>query len=160
MKVLIVSDTHGRHGNLEAAIEKEKPFDRMIHLGDIERGEDYIRAIVDCEVDMVCGNNDFYVKLPYDKEVEIEGTKLFLTHGHTHFIYSGLERLVKEAKKRGADVVMYGHLHEPELMEMDELTVLSPGSIAYPRQEGRKPSYAIMNVEKGKKAEFEICYLE
>ena len=32
MKILIVSDTHRQHRNLEKAIEKERPFDMLIHL--------------------------------------------------------------------------------------------------------------------------------
>ena len=31
MKVLIVSDTHKSHRNLERIIEKEKPFQMLIH---------------------------------------------------------------------------------------------------------------------------------
>ena len=33
MKVLIVSDTHGKDENLEAAVYKEAPFDLLIHCG-------------------------------------------------------------------------------------------------------------------------------
>ena len=36
MRVLIVSDTHKKHENLITIMEKERPFDRMIHLGDAE----------------------------------------------------------------------------------------------------------------------------
>ena len=32
MKVLIVSDTHGRHAGIEEAIEREYPFQKLIHL--------------------------------------------------------------------------------------------------------------------------------
>ena len=34
MKILIVSDTHGKDGNLLRAIEKEKPVCKIIHLGE------------------------------------------------------------------------------------------------------------------------------
>lgn len=49
MRVLIVSDTHGRHGAFDRALEEAGKFDMFIHLGDIEGGEDYIEAVVDCE---------------------------------------------------------------------------------------------------------------
>lgn len=42
MKILIVSDTHGRLENLERVIEMTKPIDALIHLGDVEGQEDYI----------------------------------------------------------------------------------------------------------------------
>ena len=34
MKILIVSDTHKSHRNLEKVIEKVRPFDMLINLGD------------------------------------------------------------------------------------------------------------------------------
>ena len=48
MKILIVSDTHKSHGNLEKAIQDAGRIDMLIHLGDVEGAEDYIRALVDC----------------------------------------------------------------------------------------------------------------
>ena len=55
VKVLIVSDTHKSHRNLERIIEKEKPFQMLIHLGDVEGAEDYIEALADCPVHIVRG---------------------------------------------------------------------------------------------------------
>ena len=49
MKILIVSDTHGRHRNLEEVLDREGPIDMLVHLGDVEGGEDYICALADCE---------------------------------------------------------------------------------------------------------------
>jgi len=46
MKVLIVSDTHGRHTGLDRVLEKEGKIDLFIHLGDIEGGESYINSVV------------------------------------------------------------------------------------------------------------------
>lgn len=40
MKVLIVSDTHGKEGNLKEAMEREKPFDMLVHCGDVEGSEE------------------------------------------------------------------------------------------------------------------------
>ena len=36
MKVLIVSDTHGRDENLEHVVMNEAPFDMFVHCGDVE----------------------------------------------------------------------------------------------------------------------------
>ena len=59
MKILVISDTHGRHGNFDKMLEREGQPDMLIHLGDVEEGEDYIRAVMECPVYMVAGNNDF-----------------------------------------------------------------------------------------------------
>ena len=60
MKILIVSDTHGRHEYLEAVLEQEKPLDMLIHLGDLDNSGDYIEVIAECPVEMIAGNNDFF----------------------------------------------------------------------------------------------------
>ena len=50
MKILIVSDTHGRHSNLDKVLELEPDINMLLHLGDVENGEDYIEAITKCPV--------------------------------------------------------------------------------------------------------------
>ena len=45
MRVLIVSDTHGRHTSLDRALKEAGDIDMFIHLGDVEGGEDYIEAL-------------------------------------------------------------------------------------------------------------------
>lgn len=59
MKILIVSDTHGRHQALDRALEEVGKIDMFIHLGDVEGGEDYLEAVVECEKHIIRGNNDF-----------------------------------------------------------------------------------------------------
>ena len=70
MKILIVSDTHKSHRNLEKVIESTDGIDMLIHLGDTEGGEDYIRALVNCPVHIVSGNNDFFSELPREEDIE------------------------------------------------------------------------------------------
>ena len=38
MKILIVSDTHAKHGNLDYVLEQAGSIDLFIHLGDVEGG--------------------------------------------------------------------------------------------------------------------------
>ena len=67
-RIMIVSDTHKRHGNLMEALYNEGKIDMLIHLGDIEGEEDIITDMAGCKVLMVPGNNDYYAR--YDKEIE------------------------------------------------------------------------------------------
>ena len=60
MRVLIISDTHGRHTAFDRAIMEAGKIDYLVHLGDTEGGEDYIEAVVECEKHMIRGNNDFF----------------------------------------------------------------------------------------------------
>ena len=55
MRILVVSDTHKSHRNLERALEETGHIDMMIHLGDVEGKEDYIEALADCPVHIVSG---------------------------------------------------------------------------------------------------------
>ena len=46
-RIMIVSDTHKRHGNLMEALYNEGKIDMLIHLGDIEGEEDIITDIME-----------------------------------------------------------------------------------------------------------------
>ena len=88
MKILIVSDTHRKDGNLQWVMEKEKPFDMLIHLGDAEGSEQYIAhwAEPGCELEMVLGNNDFFSHLERERDLMIGKYKTLLTHGHYYHV--------------------------------------------------------------------------
>ncbi len=159
MKILIISDTHGRHDYLETVLEYEKPLDLLIHLGDAQGHEDYIEVIAECPVEVVAGNNDFYSSLPGERELKIGKYKVFLTHGHYYYVNAGTRRIRQEAEERGMDIVMFGHTHHPLIEEADGITVLNPGSIAYPRQEGRRPSYILMDLDEDGEAHFSLEFL-
>lgn len=159
MKVLIISDTHKSHVNLEKAVKKAGHIDMMIHLGDAEGQEDYIEALAGCPLHIISGNNDFFSDLPREEEFFIEGYHVFITHGHYYYVSMGEERLKEEARGRGADIVMYGHTHKPALTVENDLVTLNPGSIGYPRQEGRRPSYIIMETDVRGNADFKIEYI-
>ena len=160
MRVLIVSDTHGRHNGLDRALQEAGDIDMLIHLGDVEGGEEYIDTDVDCEKHIVRGNNDFFSDLPREEEFYIGKYKIFITHGHSYYVSLDPEYIREEGKARKADIVMFGHTHRPFFEEMDEIIVLNPGSLSFPRQEGRKGSYMIMETDGEGRPYFKQCYLE
>lgn len=160
MKVLIVSDTHKHHENLIRVLEREGKIDLMIHLGDAEGYEDDIADMAGCPLEIVAGNNDFFSTLPKEKELQIGKYNILITHGHYYYVSTGVEDIKKEAAGRGMDIVMFGHTHRPLLERGKGIIAVNPGSLSYPRQEGRKPSYAIMEFDKKGEAHFSIEYLE
>jgi len=160
MKVLIVSDNHRYDTYLEQVIKEEAPFDCFIHLGDATGSEDYIRTIVNCPTYMVRGNNDFFCDLPKEQEFELAGNKILITHGHYYYVGQHTEEIRRQGRARNADIVMFGHTHRPYLDIGDEMTVLNPGSISYPRQENRKPSYIVMEIGSEGIVQYQIKYLE
>ena len=122
MKILVVSDTHGRDENFEQAVMQEAPFDMLIHCGDVEGREIFIEALTECPCHIVSGNNDFFSDLPREEIVE--------------------------AGNNRCNAVFFGHTHKPLLETIDGVLALNPGSLTYPRQRGRRPSYAIVNLDQ------------
>ena len=160
MKVLIVSDTHRYDKNFIRVLEEEGPVDMLIHCGDIEGSEEYYEQLVDCPVHMVAGNNDLFSDLPDEDIFMIGPHKVFLTHGHHYYVSLENRILVEEAQSRGADIVMYGHIHRPIIDIRGDITVINPGSLTYPRQEGRLPSYVIMEIDKSGRTDYRLKLLE
>ena len=162
MKILIVSDTHRRDANLKAVIEKTAPFDMMIHLGDTEGSEEHFREWVKnekCAIHVVRGNNDFFSMSEREKEISIGKYRAFLTHGHMYGVSLGPEGIEDEARSRKVNIVMYGHTHKPYLDEREGVTILNPGSLSFPRQEGRRPSYMVMELDASGVPHYQQKYL-
>lgn len=147
MKVLIVSDSHGRNLHMDHVMEKENDIDLMIHLGDLEGAEDYLEDIAPYPVYMVAGNNDYFSQIDREKIVDIGPYKAFITHGNRYDVYSGTETIKEAGKELGADIVMFGHTHVPVIDDSTDILAINPGSISYPRQEDKIPTYAVMNID-------------
>ena len=159
MKILIVSDTHRRNENYIRAVELVAPIDMVIHCGDIEGSEYLIAEYAGCPVQMVMGNNDFFADLPREKEFVVGKYRIWLTHGHNYYVSMGNETIKREARARGVDIVMYGHSHKPVVDLGEDVIAVNPGSLTYPRQEGRRPSFIIMDLDRKGEAHFTINYL-
>lgn len=161
MKILICSDTHRKDDNLQKVIKEQAPLDMLIHLGDAEGSDPLIAGWVNegCELAMVMGNNDFFSPLERELELELGPHRILLTHGHYYNVSLGVDYLREEAIERGCDIAMYGHTHRPYLEKGKEVTILNPGSLSYPRQEGRRPSYMILEMGEDWEPHFEMFYL-
>ena len=161
MKVLVVSDTHGQSREIREVFKKTRPFDYLIHCGDTEGLEDQIMRDAACPCTIVRGNNDFFSDTKKEEIVELGKIRIFVTHGHHFGVSMGTEMLRDEAKDRGCNVAMYGHTHRPYLDQSDPmLTVLNPGSLAYPRQEGREPSYIVIDIDRFGEPHYTLKYLK
>lgn len=159
MKILVVSDSHGRNVYLEKVLETVEP-DMLIHLGDLEGSEIFIQNKVSCPVEMVSGNNDYFSDLEREKLITIGRYKVLLTHGHRYRVHFGTETIKDWARQRGADIVMFGHTHMPLLDTSTDVTALNPGSISQPRQEGRIPTYAIVELDRNGEIHFTLNYVK
>ena len=159
MKILIVSDTHGSHRDLDKVLEREHDIDMLLHLGDVENDEDYIEAVTKCPVCIIAGNNDLFSHLPTEREICVGKYKVFMTHGHGYYVSMDTKSLRRAAIARGVDVVMFGHTHRPYLDVEGDLKVINPGSLSYPRQEGRRGTYIVMEIDRNGEATFDLRYV-
>ena len=159
MKILIVSDTHGRNSGYLDILEQSEKMDMVIHCGDVEGSEYLISESSGCKTVIVQGNNDYFSDLPREMIVKLGKYKALVTHGHAYYVNMGYEHLVREAKKRKVDMVIYGHTHRPVITEENGIKVLNPGSLAYPRQEGRKYTYIIMEIDESGEVECTLHHL-
>jgi len=160
MKILIVSDSHGRNNNLIKVIDKVKPIDLMIHLGDFEGSEDTILQITPCQVEMVRGNNDYYTSIDNEKVIRLGNHTIFLSHGHRYGVNFRMDTIKYAAQERQADIVIFGHTHRPLIDLSDNVWAINPGSITQPRQEGGIPTFIIMDIDKEGRAHFTLNYLK
>ena len=107
----------------------------------------------------MAGNNDFFSDLNRELEFELGTHMCFLTHGHRYLVSMDLENIRSEAVSRGADVVFFGHTHKPVAKVVGGVYLFNPGSLSYPRQEGRRPSYLVLTLEDSGEIGYEIKYL-
>ncbi len=158
-KYLVVSDTHGRDDNFYDVLDIEEPVDGIIHCGDFEGSEGRYALAANCPVYFVAGNNDFLSDLNRELECTIDGHKAFLTHGHNYMVSMDLDYIRSEGIARGVEIVFFGHTHKPVAKTMGGVYLFNPGSLSYPRQEGRRPSYIVLTTDDSGTINYEIKYL-
>jgi putative phosphoesterase len=146
MKVVVFSDAHGNKQAIKRIIEFNPDADYVISLGDSECRHSFL---LDLDIIAIKGNYPRDGGDSYESILEIEGKRLFLTHGHKFGVGNDLEKLLNKGKSIGADVLLYGHTHVPKLNVIEKIIFLNPGSISSPRCK-TPPSYLILNIEKGK----------
>lgn len=160
-RILIVSDSHRRHDGLLRLLGEKQRIDMLIHLGDLEENEEIIRQAAGehCACYFVEGNNDFFSSLPKEIELVIGGKRALLTHGHNYGVSMDPSRLAEEAGARGCEIAMFGHTHKPFFKKINGVTCINPGSISFPRQADRTPSYMLIEEDAGGQLHFYQEYL-
>ena len=156
MKILVVSDTHGRCKNLEYVLKRTKPIDMLLHLGDVLGDSNYIQELSGCRTEIIAGNNDLFSGLDREKLFQIGKYTVWMTHGHRYTI----DDLREEAVWCNADIVLFGHTHIPLIDHKGTTFFVNPGSLSQPRQDGRKPSFIIMELDRKGEVHFSLNYID
>ena len=146
-RIIVISDTHRHMDYALRVLDNLSEYDMIIHLGDYSADAAHLeRLYKNATVVSVCGNNDFpSPSSPAEREIEIDGVKLFLTHGHKYGVKFGYERIYLRALELGAQVVLFGHTHVPICEKEDEVLMLNPGGY-----NSNSRSVGIIEIDDGK----------
>jgi hypothetical protein len=143
MKIAIFSDSHKIKSGMVATVERENP-DVIFHLGDYQSDADVLsQKFPDIPLYSVYGNCDLIQRGEPRIIVELEGKKIFATHGHKYSVKMGLDSVVNTALSAGADILLFGHTHKPMDMEFEGLRIINPGTV------GPGGTYGILVIENG-----------
>lgn len=144
MKLLILSDSHRNMRYMLQAIDCEQP-NLIIHLGDHETDAIHLtEKNLDIPVWNVSGNCDYGIA-PQIIVEDLEGVRFFITHGHQLGVKYGLLRAELSARERDANVLLYGHTHQPHCEWHNGLWIINPGTCS-----GRGPvTYGVITVSEG-----------
>lgn len=162
MKILLLSDTHGRLEVTRKIIEKHEDIDKFIHLGDVGFPLQELE-----QFQIVKGNHDRNTKLPLELQCTIEERSVLCLHGNIfdeetiqeildmknianeelldltmNLLYS---KLATYARNKGCDTVFFGHTHLQCTMEKDGVILINPGAVSFSMD---KSGYAVVSIEQ------------
>ncbi|MGI6697547.1 MAG: YfcE family phosphodiesterase [Clostridia bacterium] len=60
----------------------------------------------------------------------------------------GLNTLYYKGQELGADIVLFGHTHSSQIVSVEGMVLLNPGSVSKPRNT-KRPTYGIIEISKG-----------
>lgn len=144
MKILVISDTHGKLDKLRDIYGLLKDIDLVVHLGDFLADAREIAAEFGIDVISVGGNMDGVYGDEAYKILDTEYGRILLTHGHLDNVKFSLQSLLYRTQEKGCKAVLFGHTHKPAFEESDGIYLVNPGSLTLPA-DGTNGSYAIVN---------------
>lgn len=154
MKIIVFSDSHGRADAMQRVIAMHPDAEMILHAGDGAREFDYIAAEnpgISCVG--VPGNCDFFgAKNPSSVTLDLDGVRIFLTHGHRFSVKSGYDTITAHARENDIDIAVFGHTHVPldRYLPGDDgqkpLRLFNPGSISHPH--GGYPTYGLIEIRR------------
>ena len=133
-KIGVLADSHGDTWALKKILFEMNDLEMVIFLGDVSTDVVTIREILQQRKNVpkllaVRGNNDLSTSLPDSVLIDVQKRRIMACHGHLYGVSYGIERLVEEARKKQASIVLYGHTHRPYCSMEKGIFVLNPGSV-------------------------------
>ncbi len=152
MRILALSDTHDKIAVAIDAIHKHLDnIDLVVHLGDYIKDAKVISREFNIPFLKVGGNGDRTNSCDNNAYVMTDSPygKILLTHGHLDNVNLGLANIYYKTKEMDCKVVIFGHTHSPVFEQKDDIYLINPGSISFPRST-EQGTYFILNIDKDK----------
>jgi len=181
VKLGIISDIHCNVSALKEALEDMGQVDAILCAGDAVYQYRFCNDVFDVirqrGIFTVLGNHesvilspqgervrtsgqisaenfDFLESLPINLEMNVDGMRIFMTHGspwepHKEYLFPGSHKF-RRLPELGADVIILGHTHYPMVTTEKGVLVVNPGSCGEPREYSRLGhTYAILDTKSG-----------
>ncbi|BDV02781.1 metallophosphoesterase family protein [Candidatus Hepatoplasma crinochetorum] len=158
MKILVISDVHGNIKLMDKIIAENNDVDFKIFCGDLQEKD---KSILKKNFDYYVTGNSDYFHLDEIKELNLDGIKILLTHGHlfeSFWAKINFDKLYKLGDLLKVKIILHGHDHINAIEEKNGIIRFNPGSITYPRG-SNKASYGIIEIENGKIEKMEHHYI-
>ena len=147
LRLVVLSDSHGRETELEMILQKERSADGFIYLGDGVRDVLFPSPYTSGKpVYSVKSRTDLgAMDRPYELVLRLEGVTLYLCHGDAlpTDVKLGFGALITKGIYNGAALCCFGHTHRQTLLETEGLTLFNPGAV----RDGR---YGILELDGGR----------
>ena len=151
MRVGVVSDTHSKKIP-QQLITDFLDVDLIIHAGDFCDIPTLKLLRKLAPIKAVQGNMDEWEikkELPLKEIIVCGNVKIGVTHGHIGDTREALKNAMSSFKNDKMDVVIFGHAHRAQSLQLGETLYFSPGS---PNDVARANflSYGLISIEAGK----------
>jgi len=105
-----------------------------------------------CQAEFAPALLDILATAPVSLALEVAGARLLMVHASPwkpfeEYIFPRSPQLPRFAQLP-YDFVILGHTHVPMVEYVDPVTVINPGSCSQPRDQDRRGSYALLDLER------------
>lgn len=146
MRILVLSDSHGCVEPMEQCVERVQP-QVILHLGDCVRDAQRLEErYPQIPLLGVPGNSDYGGLDQPERLTELGGVRILMMHGHTRRVKSGPMAAIYAARECGADILLFGHTHQPVVDRSGDFWVMNPGCIG----PSVRRTYGVITLEDGK----------
>ncbi|MDV4151476.1 metallophosphoesterase [Clostridium sp. AL.422] len=149
MKIAVISDSHYDSSSINLVKKHLENVDIIIHCGDGAPDTRLLEEDFNGEIYAVRGNCDISNEYPYERIIDVMGTKILVTHGHMYNVKNEYNTIFYKGKEIDADILLFGHSHKALISMHDGISMMNPGSISLPYG-GMKKTMGFIELDKGK----------